>query len=234
MPDPITEQEPAKMMRCDMFAYSEPPRCYSENTSKEELVLEHVLEYKRQFKVIYDPLRKLLLAPKNERGIRKFICTTIRPTKLPFTELYDWEKCAKFVSDYIDYEPLDEPNKFPGIIPSPANILDWQAGDSFDISIVLCSLLNGAGYDSYVVHGTAPKFITLKDEALMDCPFSLDINDNEDRDDPEVDEDEAMMQNEMKDKIQPIDDFKVKFIENPVSKFDREIETKEGNDKKAA
>ena len=184
-PEPIEPTEPAKVQRCEMFSWSDPPRCYFENTSKEELVLEHVLEYKRQFKVIYDPLRKLLLAPKNERGVRKFICTTIRPTKLPFTELYDWEKCAKFVSNYVDYEELEEQDKFPSVIPSPANVLDWQAGDCFDMSIVLCSLLNGAGYDSFVVHGTAPKFITTKDESLMDCPFPLDINDNEDRDDPE-------------------------------------------------
>ena len=85
-------EEATKVGRCEMFAYenmrSKKPRCYFENTSKEELVLEHVLEYKRQFKVIYDPLRKILLAPRNERGLRKFICTTIRPTKLPYTELY--------------------------------------------------------------------------------------------------------------------------------------------------
>ena len=83
-----------------------PPRSYFENTSKEELVLEPVLEYKRQFKVMYDPTRKLLLAPKNECGVRKFICTTIRPTKLPYTELYAWEKCAKFISDFLEYEEL--------------------------------------------------------------------------------------------------------------------------------
>ena len=66
-PYPIQVQEPAKLARCFNFAYSDPPRCYIENTSKEELVLEHVLEYKRQFKVIYDPTRKLMLAPRNER-----------------------------------------------------------------------------------------------------------------------------------------------------------------------
>jgi hypothetical protein len=44
--------------------------------------------------------------------------------------------------------------------------------------------LCGAGYDAYVVVGTAPKCITLKDESLMECPFSMDIEDNEDRDDP--------------------------------------------------
>ena len=89
------------------------------------MVLEHVLEYKRQFKVIYDPMRKLLLAPRNEGNIRKFICTTIRPTKLPYTELYEWEKCAKFIADFIEYEELPEPDKFPNQIPSPTNVLSW-------------------------------------------------------------------------------------------------------------
>ena len=39
-------------------------------------------------------------------------------------------------------------------------------------------------------YGTAPKEITTKDEALMDCPFSLDIDDLEDREDPEHDADD--------------------------------------------
>lgn len=152
------DQEPAKQSRCDNFYFSDNiPRCYSENTSKEELVLEHVIEYKRQFKIIYDPKRKLFVVPRNERGIRKFICTTLRPTKLPFTELYEWDRCAKFVADYLEYEELPEPTRFPAVLPSPANVLDWQAGDSFDFSIVLCSLLIGVGYDAYVVIGTAPK-----------------------------------------------------------------------------
>jgi hypothetical protein len=89
------------------------------------LVLEHVLEYKRQFKVIYDPNRKLLLAPKNECGKRKFICTTLRPTKLPYTELYEWDKCSKFIADFLEYEELEQPNKLPKIVPSPANVLGW-------------------------------------------------------------------------------------------------------------
>ena len=176
-PEAINDQDPAKISRCDLFGY-DAPRCYSENTSKEELVLEHVLEYDHQFKVIYDPIgarKPLLLAPKNERGTRKFICTTIRPTKLPYTELYEWDNCAKFISDYLEYEELTIPDKFPEVIPSPANVLDWQAGDCFDCSIVLCSLLIGAGYDAFVVYGTAPKFITTKDESLMECPFSLEI-----------------------------------------------------------
>jgi len=101
------------------------PRCYFENTSKEELVLEHVLEYERQFKIIYDPMRDLLLAPPNEKSLRKFISTTIRPTKLPYVELYHWEKCAKFVADFLEYEELEVPDQFPSNIPSPANVLNW-------------------------------------------------------------------------------------------------------------
>jgi hypothetical protein len=106
VPDTLDDQISAKTLRCEGFRYNDPPRSYFENTSKEELVLEHVLEYKRQFKVIYDPNRKLILAPKNESGKRKFICTTLRPTKLPYTELYEWDKCSKFVADFIEYEEL--------------------------------------------------------------------------------------------------------------------------------
>ena len=91
------------------------------------------------------------------------------------------------------------------------------------MSIVLCSLLCGAGYDAFVVHGTAPQKITTKDESLMDCPFSLDINDNEQNDDPDFDEDQKLMENEKKDKVIPIDDFKVEAIVAPVSTFDKNV-----------
>ena len=66
-------------------------------------------------------------------------------------------------ADYLEYEELLEPNQLPELIPSPANVLEWQAGDCFDFAIVLCSLLLGTGYDAYVVYGTAPKDITTKD-----------------------------------------------------------------------
>ena len=39
------------------------------------------------------------------------------------------------------------------------------------MSILLASLLIGVGYDAYCVYGIAPKEITTKNEALMDCPF---------------------------------------------------------------
>ena len=201
----------------------DPPRSYFENTSKEELVLEHVLEYKRQFKVIYDPNRKLLLAPQNECGKRKFICTTLRPTKLPYTELYEWDKCAKFIADFLEYEELSVPNKLPKIVPSPANVLDWQAGDSFDFAITLCSLLIGCGYDAYCVYGTAPREITIKDEALMECPFPIDMPDNEDQEDPEIDKDEEHMSSKKPSTVTPIEDFQVTKKIPHHSEFDDEM-----------
>lgn len=197
-------------------------RCYTENTTKEELVLEHVLEYEKHFKICYDPNRQLLLCPKNECGIMKFICSTIRPTKLPFTELYEWDHCAKFIADFLEYEELDPPNELPDYIPSPANVIDWQAGDSFDFSILLCSLLIGSGYDAYCVYGAAPKYITTKDESQMDCPFSLEFK--EETEETEQADDE-MAENEEEEEM-PEEDFKLKEKKPLISDFDtkRKIE----------
>ena len=156
----------------------------------------------------------------NERDTYKFICTTLRPTKLPYTQLYEWDKCAKFISDYLEYEELHEPCEFPRQIPSPKNVLDWQAGDCFDFSIVLCSLLIGAGYDAYVVYGTAPKRITTKDESRMECPFETEIDDPTSSDDEYNDADEHLMEIPKKDELKPVEDFDVSQKPKPESAYD--------------
>lgn len=193
------------------------PRCYSENTTKEELVLEHVLEYEKHFKICYDPNRQLLLCPKNECGIMKFVCTTIRPTKLPYTELYEWKECAEFISNFLEYEELDPPNALPDYIPSPANVIEWQAGDCFDFSILLCSLLIGSGYDAYCVYGAAPKYITTKDESQMDCPFDLELNEDEDG---TSGNDETEMMHQEEHKKPPVENFKLNQSKHLISEFD--------------
>ena len=74
-----------KLQRCRDFRIKNVdliPLCYIENNPKEELVLEHVIQFKRQFNLFYDENRELFLYPKNECDVFKFICTTIRPTKL--------------------------------------------------------------------------------------------------------------------------------------------------------
>ena len=43
----------------------------------------------------------------------------------------------------------------------------------------------------------------------MECPFSLEINDKEDQDDPMEDPDEHLMKQEEKNKLEPVDDFQV-------------------------
>ena len=163
-----------KLSRCQNFAtWENPPLCYIENTQKEQLVLEHVRDYEKQLMLTYRTDRKLLLYPPNECNVRKFICSTMRPTQMPFLELYDWEKCAEFITNFIQYEELEPPNQFPQVIPSPSNILLWQLGDCFDLGIALCSLLIGAGYDAYCVHGRANRIITMKDETRMKCPIQM-------------------------------------------------------------
>ncbi len=161
--------------------------------------------------------------------MRKFICTTIRPTKLPYTQLYDYQDCAKFVANYLEYEELSVPDQLPEFIPSPANVLldDWQTGDCFDFAIVLASLLIGVGYTAYVVYGTAPKEITTKDESDMVCPFSTDFADLMEKEDHHYDADEE----QMIEKVDPEPDpstngFSVETKEPHRSVWDNEIETK--------
>lgn len=102
--------------------------------------------------------------------VRKFVCSSIRPTMLNYSELYDIKTCAKFVSDFIGYEELENPLHYPQYMPSPLSVLNWQGGDCFDLSMVLCSLLIGVGYDAYVVMGYAPKSVTTNNQSKTVCP----------------------------------------------------------------
>lgn len=153
----------------------------------------------------------LFLYPKNECGVYKFICTTIRPSKLGFIELYDYQMCAKYISHFIQYEQLDPPDQFPEVIPSPTNTARWQKGDCFDLSILLCSLLIGVGYDAYCVYGKAPREITTKNESLLECLYKnkgMLVDDGEDK------RVEKINQNE----------FAIKKKEKIISRYDYKIQ----------
>jgi hypothetical protein len=125
----------------------------------------------QQFVALYPNRKQLFLTAPNEYGITKFVCGTLRPTELPYREVYDLDKCCEFVANFLHYEPLDSTCTTPACLPSPTQVLDWQVGDSFDFSMVLCSLLLGSGYDAYVAYGTAPYWITNKDQSNMTCPL---------------------------------------------------------------
>lgn len=111
------------------------------------------------------------LAPLNECGVHKFVCTTLHPSLPPFPELYMLESCARFVSDILTYEPLSSPLHPPSHIPSPMSVLAWQTADAFDASMVLCSLLLGAGYNAFVAMGYATLQVTVNDQSGVECPL---------------------------------------------------------------
>lgn len=144
---------------------------YTSCTLKEQLCLEYVAGFQRQFARLFPARRALYLSPLNEKGVPKFVCTTIRPTLLPYRELYDCHAVARFLAGIIAYEPLANPITPPLCLPSPTFTLKWQAGASFDLATLLVSFLIGAGYDAYVVHGIAPKWLCLLDQSNTPLPL---------------------------------------------------------------
>lgn len=41
--------------------------------------------------------------------LQKFVCTTLQPTLLPYSDLYNWKECARFVSEFLSMEPMNSP-----------------------------------------------------------------------------------------------------------------------------
>lgn len=154
----------------ELAAAKAPPSSFTSNSTKELLCLEYVAGFQRQFERMFPQRRPLYLFPPNECGRAKFVCTTIRPTLLPFRDLYDYQLMARFLAGLITYEPLADPRSPPKCLPSPSFTLKWRAGDSYDFSVLLVSFLVGAGYDAYVVHGLAPRWICLMDQSKTLLP----------------------------------------------------------------
>ncbi|XP_061225044.1 dynein regulatory complex subunit 7 isoform X2 [Neopsephotus bourkii] len=150
---------------------SQLPSSYKTNSPKEKQLL-HIADHFLQQYIHLCPNRKpLFLHPVNECGVEKFVSTTVRPTLLPYTELYDWDGCASFVSDYLVMEPLECPITLPSSLYSPTTTLKHQRGNCFDFSVLLCSMLIGAGYDAYCVQGYAILEICTLDETQELCPL---------------------------------------------------------------
>ncbi|ORX55289.1 hypothetical protein BCR36DRAFT_321219 [Piromyces finnis] len=141
------------------------PKSYISNTEKENMILKYVSNFNRQYTQQFPNRKKLMLCPENEYGIKKFVCTTIRPTQLPFNEIYDYNTCALFVANYIRYEPLEPSHELPTILTSPTFTLEKQVGNCFECATLLVSLLRGVGYDAYIVSGYATADVTLLDES---------------------------------------------------------------------
>jgi hypothetical protein len=141
------------------------------NTEKEETLLEYVEDFRRQFVQVFPQRAPLFLCPVNEVNTRKFVCSYIRPTQLPFANMYDMADIAEFVADYIAYIKADQPTELPTTLPSPATTMHLRAGDSFDMSQLLVCFLRGAGYDAYVVSGCAADWICENDQTQCLSPY---------------------------------------------------------------
>ncbi|KAL5464124.1 hypothetical protein EMCRGX_G033091 [Ephydatia muelleri] len=94
-----------------------------------------------------------------------------RPTYLAYPQLYTYDGCAEFVSDYLTYETLSIPNELPETLISPTTVLKTQKGNTFDYGVLLTSLLIGVGYDAYCVCGYATSDVTLFNQTRKVCPL---------------------------------------------------------------
>lgn len=65
---------------------------------------------------------------------------------------------------------LQQPEK----LVSPTLVLRQQKGNSFDHSVLLCSLLLGVGYDAYCVCGYATREVCMMDQTRTICPLLED------------------------------------------------------------
>eukprot|EP01135_Chromosphaera_perkinsii_P002873 Nk52_evm28s229 gene=Nk52_evmTU28s229 len=147
------------------------PESYKSNSQQEELILGYVEVFRRQYAELFPDRKPLILCPPNEFGVSKFISSYIRPSLPPFKELYDHTTCAKFVSDYLNYQILSDPTNAPTSLNSPTTTLLKQNANCFEYSNLLCSFLIRAGYDAYAVSGYASLELTLMDQSNNKCPF---------------------------------------------------------------
>ena len=162
------------------------PHSYHANTTRERTLLDFVEHFRRQFFQLYPTHQPLLLSPLNESNNRKFVCTSVLPTLLPFPDLYELPACSSFVADFFTFLPLDSPHTLPDLLASLSSIVATRHGDCLDLSTVLCSLLRGAGYNAYVVAGEAEGWVARGDETSKRCPLLRDEAEDKRRHEEEV------------------------------------------------
>ncbi|XP_060041463.1 dynein regulatory complex subunit 7 isoform X2 [Erinaceus europaeus] len=156
----------------DISDTSKLPLAYQSNTPKEKQLLQVADNFSRQYSHLCPDRVPLFLHPLNECDVPKFVSTTIRPTLMPYPELYNWDTCAQFVSDFLSMEPLPDPLKPPLYLYSSTTVLKHQKGNCFDFSTLLCSMLLGAGYDAYCVSGYGSKDLCYMDLTREVCPLT--------------------------------------------------------------
>ncbi|XP_023790335.1 dynein regulatory complex subunit 7 isoform X1 [Cyanistes caeruleus] len=191
------------------------PSSYKTNSQQEKELLQLADHFFQQYSHLCPERKPLFIYPVNECGVQKFVSTTVRPTLLPFPDMYYWSGCASFVCDYLIMEPLKCPLTPPSSLYSPTTILKYQRGNCFDFTVLLCSLLIGAGYDAYCVHGYATLEMCSLDQTQELCPLL--------RKPPEGPEEEDPNKYRIKYPLQP----QSKFLLQQQAKKEEETESAE-------
>ncbi|NXH56034.1 DRC7 protein, partial [Rhabdornis inornatus] len=190
------------------------PSSYKTNSRQEKELLQLADHFFQQYTHLCPDRKPLFIHPLNECGVQKFVSTTVKPTLLPFPDLYYWSGCASFVCDYLIMEPLKCPITPPSSLYSPTTILKYQRGNCFDFAVLLCSLLIGAGYDAYCVHGYATLEMCSLDQTQELCPLL--------RKPPEVPEEEDPNK------------YRIKYPLDPQSKFELQQKAKKEEETESA
>ncbi|KAH8295267.1 hypothetical protein KR018_009457 [Drosophila ironensis] len=164
--------------------FQDSPQCYPESyytlSPKERLLLLYAENFRKQLVLTYPKRRAMVLALPNECRVQKFVCTTIRPTAFIYPELISSvENIAKFVADFVQYEPLDDPINLPNRLISPDTLLRKRRGNSYEMATLLVSMLNGAGHPALVVSGVAREEIVINDQLAIPYPYPIDSMDTE-------------------------------------------------------
>ncbi|KAM9192373.1 dynein regulatory complex subunit 7 isoform 1-T1 [Dugong dugon] len=208
---------PGETLTSDTIDIATLPLSYRINTPKEEQLLQVADNFSRQYSHLCPDRVPLLLYPLNECEVPKFLSTTIRPTLMPYPELYNWDSCAQFVSDFLTMVPLPDPLKPPTYLYSSTTVLKYQKGNCFDFSTLLCSMLIGSGYDAYCVSGYASQDLCLMDLTREVCPLTMKVK--------EVIHEE---------KRAPPKKYAIKPPRDLISRFEKEQETKRQEEIKIA
>ncbi len=154
------------------------PDGYKKNSDKERLYLWAADNFIRQIQHKYPTLKPLCLTSKNECGTDKLAMTFIRPTILPYAHLFGLDNCAKFISDFLFYEPKE----YTGMLWSPTYVLATQIGNSLELSNILASFLLGFGFRAYVVAGWVESSVSKMNRSQEKCPFLMKESKSEEKD----------------------------------------------------
>ncbi|KAH8294045.1 hypothetical protein KR054_007712 [Drosophila jambulina] len=154
------------------------PQCYPPSyytlSPKERLLLLYAENFRKQLVLSYPKKRAMVLALPNECRVQKFVCTTIRPTPFIYPELISSvEKIAKFVADFIEYEPLEDQINLPTRLISPDTLLRRRKGNSYEMATLLVSMLIGAGHPAMVVSGVAREETVINDQIAIPYPYPI-------------------------------------------------------------